>query len=190
MSVRFRLPHIAGGTDGGKVEQVRRYLFALVEQLNLFSDEMGKQQETQQKALKALENAAEIAPEREVNTGWIDLGFSADVLPATEYGNYGHGPAVGCSFRVENGNHVYVAFNCAFTYGGSEIYVAKNQIPERYRPKRMPYALCGCNNRHVAWVHVSTAGRVVIDAVQAVASAERTTSAAINWIDGYIDYFV
>ena len=144
-------------------------------------------------------NAVEIAEDWDIKVNgyrWKNLGLSSSVSPST-YTNYGHlaqppdqAERVDCCYRVENGNHVYVAFNCAFTYSGSEIYVAGSKIPSDYCPKQMPYALCGCNGRHIAWVHITTAGRLVIDAVQLVPSAERTTSATIEWIDGYIDYFI
>ena len=122
------------------------------------------------------------------DTGWKELGLSSNVK-ATSSNNGRCG--TGCFYRVINENHVFVEFNCSFTYSGSEIYVLSEQIPSAYCPKGgQPFALCGCNGRHIAWVHISTAGRLVIDAVQLVSSAERTTSATIEWIDGYIDYFI
>ena len=118
---------------------------------------------------------------------WISLGISSEVTESTT--NTGRS-GKGCFYRVENGNHVFVAFNCAATYAGAPITVSASAIPAQYRPSLNAYALCTTNGRGVARVFVNTSGEVRIDYVQNMASAENTTSITMNWVDGYIDYFV
>ena len=118
---------------------------------------------------------------------WISLGLSSEVTEATS--NTGRS-GKGCYYRVENGNHVFVAFNCSATYSGAVITVSASAIPAQYRPSLNAYALCTTNGRGIARVFVNTYGDVRIDYVQNMASAETTTSITVNWIDGYIDYFV
>ena len=118
---------------------------------------------------------------------WISLGLSSNVSEATEEtGRAGKG----CFYRVENGNHVFVAFNCAATYSGAAITVSASAIPEQYRPSLNAYALCTINGRGVARVFVNTSGEIRIDYVQNMASSTSTTSITMSWVDGYIDYFV
>lgn len=119
--------------------------------------------------------------------GWISLGLSSEVTESTT--NTGRS-GKGCFYRVENGNHVFVAFNCAATYAGAPVTVSASAIPEQYRPSLNAYALCTTNGRGIARVFVNTSGEVRIDYVQNMASAENTTSITMNWVDGYIDYFV
>ena len=119
--------------------------------------------------------------------GWISLGLSSEVTESTT--NTGRS-GKGCFYRVENGNHVFVAFNCSAAYAGSPITVSASAIPAQYRPSLNAYALCTTNGRGIARVFVNTSGEVRIDYVQNMASAENTTSITMNWVDGYIDYFV
>lgn len=110
---------------------------------------------------------------------WVDLGLSSNVTPST-YTYVGHTPADSdCCYRVVNGNHVYIAFNCAFTYSGDPIRVNANLIPEELRPKKTVYALCTATN--TVAINVNTSGAVNI---------VTASSADITWIDGYIDYFI
>ena len=121
------------------------------------------------------------------DTGWISLGLADTVNASTS--NFGR-IGTGCSYRVINGNHVYVAFNCAFSYSGSAVTVGGSMIPAPYKPARNQYALCTTNGRGIARVFVNSTGDVRIDYVQNMASAETTSSITVNWIDGYIDYWV
>ena len=122
------------------------------------------------------------------DTGWIDLGTSdkVSVEGAINAGRNGKG----CFYRVINGNHVYVAFNAAFTYTGEGIVVNEYAIPSQYLPKRKAYAMCILAGRAFARVGVSTAGTVIIDWVQDASASATTTSAETTWIDGYIDYWI
>lgn len=118
---------------------------------------------------------------------WVSLGLSDAVSEATlNTGRAGKG----CFYRVVNDNHVFVAFNCAMEYAGEPITVSADQIPEQYQPSRNAYALCTTNGRGVARAFVNASGEVRIDHVQNMASAETTSSSTVNWIDGYIDYFI
>ena len=121
------------------------------------------------------------------DTGWISLGLADTVNASTS--NFGR-IGTGCSYRVINGNHVYVAFNCAFSYSGSAVTVGGAMIPAPYKPARNQYALCTTNGRGIARAFVNSTGDVRIDYVQNMASAETTSSINVNWIDGYIDYWV
>jgi hypothetical protein len=120
------------------------------------------------------------------DTGWIDMGLSENVTEGT----YGGRNGVGCYYRVINGNHVYVAFSCGCEYAGSAIVVNQNAIPEKYRPMEFAYALVSTGGRTITRTYVNNAGNVMLDWVQIIASSEKTTSASVEWIDGYIDYWI
>ncbi len=121
------------------------------------------------------------------DTGWISLGLADTVTASTS--NFGR-MGTGCYYRVINGNHVVVAFNCAFQYSGSAVTVGGAMIPAPYKPARNQYVLCATNGRGIARAFVNSTGDVRIDYVQNMASAETTSSITVNWIDGYIDYWV
>jgi hypothetical protein len=129
-----------------------------------------------------------IVGERTISdTGWISLGLSDGVSEsALNTGRSGKG----CFYRVINGNHVYVAFNCSFTYDNAPITLCATQIPAPYKPSRNIYTLNTTNGRGIARGFVNSSGDVRIDYVQNMASAETTTSVKVNWIDGYIDYWL
>ena len=121
------------------------------------------------------------------DTGWISLGLASGMDEASlNTGRNGQG----CFYRVVNGNHVYVAFDCAFTYAGSAVTISANDIPEPYRPVRNVYGLNVTNGRGVARSFVNSSGAVRVDYVQNMAAAEVTNEIGVNWIDGYIDYWV
>ena len=121
------------------------------------------------------------------DTGWIDLGLSANVAErSTAAGHAGKG----CKYRVVNGNHVYVAFCCEFTFSGSAVTVNLNSIPSAYRPANHIYAMCATGGRAITRCIVNSSGNVLVDWVQIISSAEQTTSSTVGWVDGYIDYFI
>lgn len=121
------------------------------------------------------------------DTGWISLGLSTETTESSlNTGRNGKG----CFYRVINGNHVYVAFNASFAYAGSPVTISANNIPEGLRPVRNTYGLNVTNGRGVARSFVNSSGAVRIDYVQNMASAETTNEINVNWIDGYIDYWV
>lgn len=125
---------------------------------------------------------------RRGNTNWSGLSLSSAVTQSNHaIGRYTNG---NCWYRVVNENHVYVTFNCAFTFSGSEIQVNANALPWEYRPKRNVYAMCPTNDRGIARVLVTTEGNVIVHYVQSIASSSVATSYGVTWIDGYIDFWV
>jgi hypothetical protein len=123
----------------------------------------------------------------ESSTDWQDLGRSSYVNAPTN--TNGRAP-YDCAYRVVDENHVYVAFNCGYTFSGSNIIVNKELIPEKYRPKNLIAQLCPTNGRTIARVYVSKAGEVAIEWVQDMTATALTTSFNGTWIDGYIDYWI
>ena len=123
------------------------------------------------------------------NEQWVSLGLSEEVSQSTV--NYGRGPeSTGCFYRVVNGNHVQVAFNCACNYAGTGVWINLNKIPEEYRPPRPIVSYCPASGRAIAQVLVNAAGNVYIDYIQRIASTGDVTSYSASWIDGYIDYYL
>jgi hypothetical protein len=119
---------------------------------------------------------------------WINLGLSENV--AESESNAGRWGGTGCYYRACAGEkHIYVAFNCAFTYSGSAIQVNAEPIPSAYRPDRNVYAICATGGRAVARILVNKSGYILVDWIQVISSAESTTSSTVKWIDGYIDYW-
>lgn len=118
---------------------------------------------------------------------WESLGLAEGISEAgSDFGRNGSG----CYYRVVNGNHVYVAVNCKFSFAGDPVTISDTAIPSEYRPARNVYAICAAEGRNVARVLVNKEGYVRVDRVQDLASGTPTTEAEINWMDGYIDYFV
>lgn len=123
------------------------------------------------------------------DTGWIDLGIDSGVsVPADEY-DFGRMGA-GCYYRVINGNHVYVAFNCACEYAGENVQLNATAIPTKYRPERYCYAMLPTGGKAVVRAFVSTAGLIKIGWIQSLSSGEDTKAESVTWVDGYIDYWV
>lgn len=127
-------------------------------------------------------------PVRFAGEAWINLGLSANVAESeTNTGRWG---GTGCYYRACAGDkHIYVAFNCAFTFSGSAIQVNAEPIPEAYRPDRNVYAICATGGRTVARILVNKSGNILVDWIQVISSAEQTASSTVKWIDGYIDYW-
>lgn len=119
---------------------------------------------------------------------WTNLGLSSSV--AESESNAGRWGGTGCYYRACAGEkHVYVSFNCAFTYSGSPITVNAEPIPSAYRPDRNVYALCATGGRTMARILVNNSGYILVDWIQVISSAEQTASSTVKWIDGYIDYW-
>lgn len=119
---------------------------------------------------------------------WISLGLSAAVSEP-EYA-YGRAEGTGCHYRVVNGNHVFVAFNCAFTHSGMAITINAAALPTVLRPPRNVYALCPIGSTALARVRANASGNILVDWVQMLNTGETTSSMDVQWIDGYIDFFV
>ena len=120
---------------------------------------------------------------------WNNLGLSENVADSNS--NCGRYNGTGCYYRVcADKKHVYVAFNCSFTYAGTALQVNKDTIPEKYRPKRNAYAMCATGGRAIARILVNDEGNVLVDWIQVITTTETTTSSTVKWIDGYIDYWL
>lgn len=93
----------------------------------------------------------------------------------------------GCYYRVCNGNHVYIAFNVSTTISNGIRFINKNAIPEEYRPPHACYALCPYNSNGIALVAVNNGGWIIAKMLYPEYGGE---AVAVNWIDGYIDYWI
>lgn len=136
-----------------------------------------------------IDDCLEIAPDWKIKIWgeeWQELGLSENVSESLE--NIGR--VSGCRYIVLNDNHVYVAFNCAFSYNNAAVIVNDVSIPEIYRPIRTVYALCAVNGRAIAQVEINTDGNVSIGYIQSVPVTSDTTLYQVTWIDGYIDYWI
>ena len=131
----------------------------------------------------------------EGDSGWISLGLNdeevtGDTSSTSAYGRNG----IGCYYRVVNGNHVYIAFNGAFTYRSGQVRVNANRIPLKYCSPRTVFSLCCVGGRYIARVFVEKVGTeggdVVVEWVQSLTEAGSTTTKGVDWIDGYIDYWI
>lgn len=215
MSFDIKLPSITATTDSGKIEQIHRYLYQLVDQLKwaLNSIETGGNNVLQRGTQSSSKNITQEEANATFNSiksliissadvvnafyekvsdrsdrFWESLGLS-DNVSASEIGN-GRYKIDDCCYRVVNEKHVYVAFNCQFTFNNQSVVVSKNPIPKEYRPARNVYAMCATGGKAIARVFVTTSGNVGIDWIQSLTSGEETTSSEVYWIDGYIDYWV
>lgn len=129
-----------------------------------------------------------IVGERSISdTGWISLGLSSNV--SATLGNAGRNGG-GCYYRVVNGDHVYIAFNCSCEYQGSDIAVNTELIPEELRPKREIFAVVQATGLTLIGVCANRNGEMLIKWVQDIRATQKTTSATVNWIDGYLDYWL
>lgn len=96
--------------------------------------------------------------------------------------DHGRKSPSGCYYRVENGNHVYVAFNRGFIWNnGESIALNEATIPEAYRPRSPVSNICACANGY-ARCNVLTDGHITIDMANDHASN--------SWLDGIVDYFL
>lgn len=180
MSVGLRYPKKCVGSWQEQMEEMRNYLIYLVRELEM-SAALENTQQIKEEALAAAES------EGAADTGWISLGLSENVSePSLNVGNLGGG----CYYRVVNGNHVYVFFNCKYNYDGSDIHVNKNKIPKKYRPKNHVYTLNATGGRAVARCLATSAGNVAVEWIQQITATANTTASTVNWVYGYIDYFI
>lgn len=114
------------------------------------------------------------------DSGWTMLSLSDKVKESTVE----TGRIMGAGYRVENGNHVFVAFNCAFDWKkGTYIPVTSAPIPEQYRPPR--------RLRNVVFAQYYYC-RVAVSAADGLIYVEYigADDLAVTWIDGYLDYWI
>ncbi len=124
--------------------------------------------------------------EKGLDTGWIELAMSGNASAPSTVARGG----AGCFYRAINENHIFVRFNCAFTFNGSSINLNSATIPAHYRPKNNAYGLFPVNDRGIARASVAADGYIYVNYVQNMATASTTTSFSATWIDGYIDYWL
>lgn len=117
---------------------------------------------------------------------WINLGL-AESISESSY-NLGRNSS-GCYYRLSEENHVIIAFNCAFSYTGTELVINSTVIPEEYRPPHKVFAMCPGTNRRVILVSVDTDGYIRVEWVQQLSDTVLTGSSEITWTDAYIDYW-
>ena len=119
---------------------------------------------------------------------WVSLGLSDGVTESTS--NCSRGASnTGCFYRVVNGNHVYIAFNCGFEYNGDAVTINLDTIPKELRPARYIYGLSVGGGPVIARVRITPAGNITINHAQHMTTGA-TTGLSVSWIDGYIDYFL
>lgn len=120
--------------------------------------------------------------------GWISLGL-ADKVAESAY-DCGHKENAGCHYQIENGSHVYLAFDCSFAYAGTAVVINAEPIPENCRPRRKIYALCPTSDRSLALVSADTDGYIRAEWVQKLTDTAATGTASVTWLDGYADYWI
>lgn len=184
--VNLRLPNINGSNERDRLAQMQSYLYQLVEQLQFALNTVGISQDNTVSS-KSKFYPLIVGGNMISDTGWISLGISEEANEAAlNTGRSGNG----CFYRVINGKHVYVAFNASFSYAGSTVTISGSSIPDSYKPSRNIYALNTANGRVIAQSLVNSSGDVCVEYVQDMASTETTANVTVDWIDGYIDYFV
>lgn len=122
-----------------------------------------------------------------IGSQWVNVGL-ADGVSESAYA-YGRKEDSGCHYLVSNGNHIYAAFNCGFTYAGTATVINANPIPEHYRPTRLVCSICPVSDRTVALVSVSPDGYIRVEWVQKLTDTVLTAYSEVIWIDGYMDYW-
>lgn len=118
---------------------------------------------------------------------WVSLGLASGINESVYA--YGRKEDSGCHYLVSNGNHVYTAFNCGFTYSGTARVINATPIPADFRPARPVFSLCPINDRAVAMVSVKADGYIRVELVQKLTDTVNTGSMEVIWIDGYLDYW-
>jgi hypothetical protein len=122
---------------------------------------------------------------------WISRALGTNVTESTV--NSGRWGGTGVYYRVcAGGKHIYVAFNVSFITSTSTVRAESETIP--FPPNYDVYALCPVGfsdgSRGIATVSVSPRGRVNIYAVHKLPGATLSTGDTVNWIDGYIAFWI
>lgn len=120
--------------------------------------------------------------------GWISLGL-AETVAESAY-DLGHQASSGCHYQVWGGNHVYLAFDCSFSYGGTAVVINDTPIPENSRPRRRVTGLCPAGDRCLVLVSADPDGYIRAEWVQRLTDTAATVTAAVTWLDGYLDYWI
>lgn len=118
-----------------------------------------------------------------LGSGWEPLALAQGVSESF----FPMGRAEDCKYLVKDGNHVYCAFNCSFSYTGQVLTVNGAAIPEEYRPERAVHSLCAVDEDGIAMVCVTPDGFIQVEWVK---RDGETGNHTVLWIDGYIDYWI
>lgn len=117
---------------------------------------------------------------------WVSIGLANHISESA----YEHGrKETGCFFLVTEGRHVHIAFNCAFSYGGTALVINDTAIPADHRPDRTVFSPCICNDRSIAGVSVSPDGYIRVEWIQKATDTVLTGAADVTWVDGYLCYW-
>lgn len=122
------------------------------------------------------------------NTNWNNLGFASGITESVYA--YGRKEDSGCHYLVDAGSHVFVAFNCGFSYSGTAKVINSTPIPAAHRPARTVMSLCPVNDRGIALVSVGSDGYIRAEWVQKMTDTVQTGTLQVIWIDGYLDYWI
>ena len=183
MANGLRYPYINGKTEKEQLIQIKNYLFQLVEELEFAFRTIETPSATITQVIQT--GTRQPSTENIDAEEWINLGLSSGVSDTDiSVGRCG----TGCYYRVfASKKHIYVAFNCTFTYNGSPIQVNSVPIPSEYRPKRNIYTYCATSGRGFARILVNDLGNIFVMSLEPDSTI---SSEAVKWIDGYIDYWV
>lgn len=182
MSAQLRLPNINAPTEREQIAQIRSYLYQFIPQLQFILDNIPNDN-------TSVRVITQKTPSYAVASGrWSSLALSGGITePVTPVGR-----TSGCQYMVEaEGKHIYVAFSGGLTYSGSPIQINNELLPEGRRPVRDVHTICAVEGasgeRAIARMTVKPTGQVFVDWVHSLSA---TTPSVIEWIDGYIDYWV
>lgn len=165
---KFRLPHIPDTNTKEQISWIKSFLYQLIEELQFEFDTLDKSTEKNNKKTEKSETSVILS----------NLGLS-DGLSDGE-----------CNYRVTNERrHVYITFNCSFTYEGIAIVINKRQIPAAYRPSREISRIVSCNDLVIAKVMVTTDGYIRIMWARDLANTENVF-AGITSVNDFLDYFI
>lgn len=171
--IELRLPRITETDARGQARQINTYLYQLVGDLQWALND-----------LESKHRVEEVKTEGKQSTSaWHDLGYAEGVEVSDTL--VGRGTGGGCRYRTaEEGRHVYIAFNGQFTYNGAAVKINGRSIPKAMRPRGNAISLCMTNTGTIAMVNANPNGEIYVD----FPGAESAIS--VNWIDGYIDYWI
>lgn len=158
--IEFRLPLIMGTTEE-QTSQLRNYLYQLIPQLQM--------------VLNGIEDGSYGGVGE-----WVSIGLSSYVKPTEKK----HGRVDNdCLYRINHTEKkVTVALNCAATFsGGVPLKANATSLPIAYRPKKEVMGVCMAMGGVVARIRVNTSGDIFV---------EHDTDGYLDWIDGYIEYWV
>lgn len=118
--------------------------------------------------------------------GWISLGLSEQVAESAY--DFGHQESPGCHYRLWGGRHVYLTFDCSFSWGGTALVINDTPLPDQIRPRRRVCGLCPAGERCLVLVSADPDGYLRAEWVQRLTDTAGT--AAVTWLDGYLDYWI